>query len=67
MPDAENYRAAREARADLARHAIGASSRSGEEAMTRMVNAAVYRYEHPALGHHHYAPGEVPPDGDRSE
>jgi hypothetical protein len=62
MPDAENYRVSREARADLARHATGPSSRTGEETMTRMVNAAVYRYEHQELGHHHYAPGEVPPD-----
>jgi hypothetical protein len=56
MPDAENYRVAREARAYLAGHA------SGPSPMTRMVNAAVYRYEHQELGHHHYAPGEVPPE-----
>jgi hypothetical protein len=56
MPDPEGYRAAKEARADLARHAIEPSPRTLEATTTRMVNAAVYRYEHPEHGHHHEEP-----------
>jgi hypothetical protein len=54
MPDAESYRAAHEAMADLAKRATGPSSRTGDETTTRMVNAAIYRYEHQEHGHHHY-------------
>ncbi|HEY0453096.1 hypothetical protein [Actinophytocola sp.] len=53
MPDPQGYRAAREARADIARRATGSSSRTGEETTTRLVNGAVYRYEHREEGHHH--------------
>lgn len=40
----EGYRAAREARADLAKRFGGSASR--QDAVTRLVDAAVYRYEH---------------------
>jgi hypothetical protein len=57
MPDAESYRAAHEAMADLATRATGPATRTGDETTTRMVNAAVYRYEHTERGRHHYGPG----------
>lgn len=41
----EAYRAGNEARAGFAQRARTAS-RSSEDTVTRMVNAAVYRYEH---------------------
>jgi hypothetical protein len=68
MPDPESYRAAREACADSAKRVTGPSSRTGDETTTRMVNAAVYRYEHREVGHHHHglppteATGAAPPD-----
>ena len=67
MPDPESYRAAREACADSAKRVTGASSRTGAETTTRMVNAAIYRYKHREFGHHHHglspteATGETPP------
>jgi hypothetical protein len=54
MPDPEGYRAAKEARVDLAKRATGGATRTGEETATRLVNVAVYRYEHQEHGHHHH-------------
>jgi hypothetical protein len=65
MPDPEGYRAAREARAGLVGRVTGPASRTGAETTARMVNAAVYRYEHREQGHHHHDPDEstVEPPG----
>lgn len=60
MPDTEGYRAAKDARADLAKRAAGPSPRTVEETTAHMVDAAVYRYEHPEQGGHH-----DPPTADR--
>jgi hypothetical protein len=63
MPDSDSYRAAREARADLARRASGPSHRSVEETTTHLVDGAVFRYEHPLRGNHDLPPPPVePPD-----
>jgi len=43
----EAYRAGKEAREGFA-HRAARTSRSSAESVTRMVNAAVYRYEHQA-------------------
>lgn len=51
----EDYRVAKEARADLVRR--GGGSASSETAMARLVNAAIYRYEHAP----HDDPHPVPP------
>ncbi|HEX6352105.1 hypothetical protein [Actinophytocola sp.] len=63
MPDSDSYRAAREARADLARRAARSSHRSVEETTTHLVDGAVFRYEHPERGSHYLPPPPAePPD-----
>lgn len=56
MPDPEGYRAAKDARADLMKRAAGPSYRTVEETTTHLVDAAVYRYEHPEQGRHQEPP-----------
>lgn len=63
MPDSDSYRAAREARADLARRAHDPTYRTVEATTARLVDGAVYRYEHPERGNHYSPPPPTePPD-----
>ncbi len=60
----EGYRAEQEARAGYARRAAG-SSHTGVDAVTRLVNAAVYRDEHQEDARRHDGDGEEEPPGPR--
>jgi hypothetical protein len=59
----EGYRAGREARAGFVGRSAKAS-RPGADAVTRMVDAAVYRYEHEMHDHIEPTPDESTSDED---
>jgi hypothetical protein len=62
MPDSDSYRAAREARADLGKRATRPAYRTVEVTTTRLVDGAVFRYEHPERGNHDEGPPPAEPD-----
>jgi hypothetical protein len=53
VTDTDGYRAAREARASTAERTQRPVHNHADD-VTRMVDAAVYRYEHAAHGRHHH-------------